>query len=153
MADLARGTRYQPSTTTTTTTTTQSTSRKTVKFMTAATIGGSLLVLAGLTLTATIIALILATPVLVLFSPVLVPAAITIALVMSGFVFSGGCGVAAISTLAWIYNYVTGKHPPGADQLDHARQMIADKARDVSVRAKEYGQYVQQKASEATHQT
>ncbi|KAH9761395.1 oleosin [Citrus sinensis] len=109
-----------------------------VKFLTAATIGGTLLFLSGLTLTGTVIALIMATPVLVLFSPILVPAAIAVFLATVGFLVSGGCGVTAIT------------HPPGADHLDYARTKIADKARDMTERAKEYGQYVQQKAQEAT---
>lgn len=125
-------------------------SRQTVKFLTAVTVGSTLLILSGLTLTGTVIALILATPVLVLFSPILVPAGIVILLVVTGFVFSGGCGVAAISALSWIYNYVTGKCPPGADKLDYARMRIADKAKDMTERAREYGNYVQHKAQEAT---
>lgn len=128
-------------------------SRQAVKFLTASTIGTVLLVLSGLTLTGTVIALIVATPVLVLFSPILVPAAITVFLIATGFVFSGGCGVAAISALSWIYQYVTGKHPPGADQLDHARMRIAHAAWEVKERAKENLQYGQHKAQEATQTT
>lgn len=121
--------------------------RQAVKFLTAATIGGTLLFLSGLTLTGTVIALIMATPVLVLFSPILVPAAIAVFLATVGFLVSGGCGVTAITVLSWIYSYVKGKQ---ADHLDYARTKIADKARDMTERAKEYGQYVQQKAQEAT---
>ncbi|MBA0568271.1 hypothetical protein Golob_005775 [Gossypium lobatum] len=87
---------------------------------------------------------------MVIFSPVLVPAGITIFLVTTGFLFSGGCGVAALTALSWIYNYVQGKHPPGADQLDYARNKLASTARDMTEKAKEYGQYVQQKAQEVT---
>lgn len=94
--------------------------------------------------------MILATPLLVLFCPILVPAGIVLFLVAAGLVVSGGCGVVAMTALSWIYNYVTGKHPPGADRLDYARMRIADKARDVKERAKEYGQFVQHKAREAT---
>ncbi|GLT85497.1 hypothetical protein SLE2022_036860 [Rubroshorea leprosula] len=124
--------------------------RQAVKFMTAATIGGGLLLLSGLTLTGTVVALILVTPLVVLFSPILVPAAIVAFLVATGFLFSGGFGVAAITALSWIYNYATGKHPLGADQLDQARMMVANTARDMTEKAKEYGQYVQHKAQEAT---
>lgn len=124
--------------------------RQTARFLAAAAIGAALLALSGLTLTGTVLSLIIATPVLVLFSPVLVPAGIVLFLVTAGFLFSGACGVAAISTLSWIYNYVAGKHPPGADQLDYARSRIANKARDMKERAKEYGNYVQHKAQEAT---
>ncbi|XP_021738830.1 oleosin 16 kDa [Chenopodium quinoa] len=126
------------------------TTRQTVKFLTASTIGTVLLVLSGLTLTGTVLALVLATPVLVLFSPILVPALITIFLIASGFVFSGGCGVAALSALSWIYQYTTGKHPPGADKLDSARMRIGNAAWEVKEKAKENLQYVQHKAQEAT---
>ncbi|MBA0694057.1 hypothetical protein Goshw_002639 [Gossypium schwendimanii] len=125
-------------------------SRQVVKFLTASTLGATLLFLSGLTLTGTVIALIIATPLMVIFSPVLVPAGITIFLVTTGFLFSGGCGVAALTALSWIYNYVQGKHPPGADQLDYARNKLASTARDMTEKAKEYGQYVQQKAQEVT---
>ncbi|CAL0305635.1 unnamed protein product [Lupinus luteus] len=120
-----------------------STSRQTIKFMTAATIGVSLMLLSGLILTGTVIGLVIATPLLVLFSPILVPAAFIIFMAASGFLFSGGCGVAAVAALSWIYNYVAGKHPVGADKLDYARDVIADKARDVKERAKDYASYAQ----------
>ncbi|KAF8702892.1 hypothetical protein HU200_032728 [Digitaria exilis] len=102
-----------------------------LKAATAATAGGSMLVLSGLILAGTVIALTVATPVLVIFSPVLVPAAITLALMAAGFVTSGGLGVAALSVFSWMYKYLTGKHPPGADQLDHAKARLASKARDI----------------------
>nr|ALB76830.1 oleosin [Jatropha curcas] len=121
-----------------------------VKFATAVTLGAAFLILSGLTLTGTIIALIMATTFLVLFSPILVPAAIAVVLVASGFFFSGGCGLAAIMVLTWMYNYLAGKHPPGADKIDYARGQLARKAHDIKERAKEYGQYMQHKAQEAT---
>ncbi|KAI5011440.1 hypothetical protein ZWY2020_013577 [Hordeum vulgare] len=102
-----------------------------LKAATAATAAGSLLVLSGLILAGTVIALTVATPVLVIFSPVLVPAAIALALMSAGFVTSGGLGVAALSVFSWMYKYLTGKHPPGADQLDHAKARLASKARDI----------------------
>ncbi|KAK9672812.1 hypothetical protein RND81_12G126500 [Saponaria officinalis] len=111
-----------------------------VKAATAATAGGSLLVLSGLTLTATVIALTVATPLLVIFSPVLVPAAITVCLLTAGFLASGAFGVAAVSVLAWIYRFMTGQHPLGADQLEMARMKLAGKARDVKDTAQHYGQ-------------
>ncbi|XVE70977.1 hypothetical protein DITRI_Ditri10aG0113200 [Diplodiscus trichospermus] len=123
-------------------------SRQATKFLTAITLGATLLFLSGLTLTGTVIALIIATPLMVIFSPILVPAGIVIFLAITGFLFSGGCGVVAITTLSWMYNYVQGKHPPGADQLDYAKNKLACTARDVTEKAKEYGQYVQHKVQE-----
>lgn len=121
-------------------------SRQTVKFLTASTIGTALFVLSGLTLAGTVIALVIVTPLLVLFSPLLVPAGAVIFVVTAGFFFSGGCGLAAVMSLLWMYNYVTGKHPPGADKLDYARGMLAEKAKDMKQKVKEYGQYVRHKA-------
>ncbi|XP_034890731.1 oleosin Ara h 15.0101 [Populus alba] len=126
------------------------TSRKAVKVMTAGTIGAALLVLSGLTLTGTVIALVVATPVLVLSSPILVPAAIVVFLVTSGFFFSSGCGLAAVMVSLWIYNYVTGNHPLGSDKLDYARGRIAETAKDMKDRAKECGQNVRQKVQESS---
>ena len=80
-------------------------SHQVVKAATAVTAGGSLLVLSGLTLACTVIALTLATPLLVIFSPVLVPATITVCLLISGFLASGGFSVAAVTVLSWIYRY------------------------------------------------
>ncbi|XP_062186136.1 oleosin 16 kDa [Phragmites australis] len=102
-----------------------------LKAAAAATASGSMLVLSGLILAGTVIALTVATPVLVIFSPVLVPAAIALALMAAGFMTSGGLGVAALSVFSWMYKYLTGKHPPGADQLDHAKARLASKARDI----------------------
>ncbi|OIT03721.1 PREDICTED: oleosin 1-like [Nicotiana attenuata] len=115
-------------------------SHQMVKAATAVTAGSSLLVLSGLTLAGTVIALTVATPLLVIFSPVIVPAVITIFMLVSGFLASGGFGVAAISVLSWIYRYVTGKRPPGADQLEHARNRLATKAGEMKDRAQEFGQ-------------
>ncbi|GER46555.1 oleosin [Striga asiatica] len=116
-------------------------SHRLVKAATAATAGGSLLLLSGLTLAATVVGLTLATPLLVIFSPVLVPAVITAAVLGLGFLASGGFGVAALSVLTWIYRYVTGRHPVGSDQLDSARTKLAAKARDMKDRAEHYGQH------------
>lgn len=141
------GTSYDPNITTTN----QAPSRQTVKFLTAATIGVTLLLLSGLILTGTVIGLIIATPLLVIFSPILVPAALALFMVAGGFLFSGGCGVAAIAALSWTYNYVSGSHPAGSDVLDYAKGMITDRARDVKERAKDYGSYAAQvRAQDAT---
>ncbi|KAJ6962075.1 hypothetical protein NC652_000897 [Populus alba x Populus x berolinensis] len=118
------------------------TSQQIVKATTAVTAGGSLLVLSGLTLTATVILLTIATPLLVIFSPVIVPAVMTVSLLLMGFLASGGFGVAGITAMSWIYGYVTGRHPPGADQLEQARIKLAGKAREMKDRAEQFGHQV-----------
>lgn len=119
----------------------QSRSQQVVKAATAVTAGGSLLILSGLILAGTVIALTVATPLFVIFSPVLVPAVITVSVLGVGFLASGGFGVAAVTVLSWIYGYVTGKHPPGADQLEQARHRLATKAREMKDKVDHYGQH------------
>ncbi|KAG2263225.1 hypothetical protein Bca4012_015153 [Brassica carinata] len=115
-------------------------SRQIAKATTAVTAGGSLLVLSSLTLVGTVIALVVATPLLVIFSPILVPALITVALLITGFLSSGGFGIAAITVFSWIYKYATGEHPQGSDKLDSARMKLGSKAQDMKDRAHYYGQ-------------
>ncbi|KAG6414202.1 hypothetical protein SASPL_126920 [Salvia splendens] len=115
-------------------------SHQVAKTTTAVTLGGSLVVLSGLTLAATVIGLVLATPLLVIFSPVLVPAAIAAFLILAGFVTSGGFGAVASFVFYWMYRYATGKHPVGADQIDRARDKIAHAAYDAKEKAEHYGQ-------------
>ncbi|CAH8391770.1 unnamed protein product [Eruca vesicaria subsp. sativa] len=114
--------------------------RQIAKAATAVTAGGSLLVLSSLTLVGTVIALTVATPLLVIFSPILVPALITVALIITGFLSSGGFGIAAITVFSWIYKYATGEHPQGSDKLDSARMKLGSKAQDLKDRAQYYGQ-------------
>ncbi|KAK9102263.1 hypothetical protein Sjap_019517 [Stephania japonica] len=124
-------------------------SRQTMRALAAAVIGAALLVVSGLTLTTTVICLVVATPLLVIFSPVLVPGGLVMFFATTGFLFAGVFAVAALSALSWIYEYVTGRHPPGSDQLDYARTKMANKAKEMRERAKEYGQYVQNMTQEA----
>ncbi|CAA6673746.1 unnamed protein product [Spirodela intermedia] len=100
----------------------------------AATAGGSMLLLSGLILAGTVVGLTLATPLLVIFSPVLLPAAAAAVLIAVGFVSAGGLALTALSVLSWIYRYAAGKHPPGAEQLEQARLRLAGKAHDVKER-------------------
>ncbi|GFY83565.1 oleosin 1 [Actinidia rufa] len=115
-------------------------SHQVVKAATAVTAGGSLLVLSGMTMAGTVIALALATPLLVIFSPVLVPAAISMCLLLTGFAASGGFGVAAVTVFSWMY--LTGKQPPGSEQLDQARMKLGMKAREMKDKAEQqFGQH------------
>ncbi|KAK9052340.1 hypothetical protein SSX86_028969 [Deinandra increscens subsp. villosa] len=114
-------------------------SRQLVKTATAVTLGGSLMVLSGTLLAATVIGLVVATPVLVIFSPVLVPALVTLSLIFSGFLTAGGLGGTATFVFYWMYRYVTGKHPVGSHQLDMAREKIAGAATEVRHKAEQLG--------------
>lgn len=81
--------------------------------------GASLLILAGFTLTATVIGLAVTTPLFVIFSPILIPAALVIALAVAGFLTSGAFGVTSLSSFAWMANYLRCSQLP--EQLQHAK--------------------------------
>ncbi|KAJ8505273.1 hypothetical protein OPV22_006159 [Ensete ventricosum] len=117
-----------------------------VKGVVAALAGTSLLVLSGLTLAGTVVSLVVATPLLIIFSPVLIPAAIVVLLLAAGFLASGGLGLAALAVLWWMYKDLTGKQPPGAELLEQVRQRLVSKARDI----RESVQQQQQQQEEAT---
>ncbi|MCD9559907.1 hypothetical protein HAX54_018235 [Datura stramonium] len=121
-----------------------------LRFMAAGTLGASLLGLSSLTFAGTVIFLILAAPFLVVFSPILVPAAIILVLSTAGFLFSGGSGIGGLAVTFWMYRNARGQHLFGADQLDFARMRIASKAWGMKERAKEGGEFVQNKAQENT---
>lgn len=91
----------------------------------------SLSVLSGLTLTAVVIALVAAPPLLVIFSKVFVPAAVAMLLLTTGLVKSGGLGATAVVLFYWAYNYVTGQHPVGADKLDRLASTLACGVRNI----------------------
>ncbi|KAF6157452.1 hypothetical protein GIB67_004390 [Kingdonia uniflora] len=112
-------------------------------------IGGILLTLAGLTLTGTIIGLALATPLFIIFSPVLVPAAIAICLAVTGFLTSGAFGLTALSSLSWIINYMRRFSSNMPEHMEHAKRRMQEAAGTAGQKTREVSQGVQQKAHEA----
>ncbi|GLJ34524.1 hypothetical protein SUGI_0694250 [Cryptomeria japonica] len=88
-------------------------------------------------------------PVLILLSPVLIPAGALLFVTVAG-IFSAGCfALAAFLGVSWFYNYLNGRHPPGSDQVDYARMRIAHTASHVKDYAKGYGGYLQGKRQDA----
>ncbi|XP_017217458.1 oleosin H2 [Daucus carota subsp. sativus] len=92
-------------------------------------LGGLLLLLSCITLTGTIIALVVATPLFVIFSPVLVPAVVALALAVTGLLTSGAFGVTALSSLAWLVKYL---RRGGRDGGGHAAEMGKRRVRDTA---------------------
>ncbi|KAF7134513.1 hypothetical protein RHSIM_Rhsim08G0051300 [Rhododendron simsii] len=109
-------------------------------------VGGSLLGLSGLTLAASVLGLAVATPIFLLCSPVLVPAALVSGLVLAGFFTSGLFGLTGLTSLSWVLNYFRQAGPP---QLDEAKRRMQDTAVSVGQKTKEVGEAIQQKAKEA----
>lgn len=120
-----------------------------VGFLTLVTSGAILLLLTGLTLTATVLSLVFFAPLVLLSSPIWVPAGTVLFMASAGFLSVCALGVAALAGLSWVYKYVKGWHPPGSDRVDYARSRIADTANHVKDCAKEYGGYLQSKVKEA----
>ncbi|EOY02487.1 hypothetical protein QUC31_018145 [Theobroma cacao] len=116
-------------------------------------VGGILLALAGLTLTGTVIGLCVATPLFIIFSPVLVPAAIAVGLAVAGFLSSGAFGLTGLSSLAYVFNRL--RRATGTEQLDmdQAKRRMQDMAGYVGQKTKEVGQKIEGKANEGTVRT
>ncbi|XP_062106925.1 oleosin 18.2 kDa-like [Humulus lupulus] len=109
-------------------------------------VGGTLLALAGLTLMGTVIGLLVSIPVFLLFSPVLVPAAVTIGLAVGGFLTSGAFGVTGLSSLSWVLNFFRQTSVP--EQMDLAKRRVQDAAAYAGQKTKDVGQEIQSKAQE-----
>ncbi|MQM05052.1 hypothetical protein Taro_037856 [Colocasia esculenta] len=116
-------------------------------------VGGILLVLSGLLLAGTVVGLALATPLFVIFSPVLVPATIVIGLAVTGFLASGAFGVTGLSSLSWIMQYVRGLREKAPEYMEQAKRRMQEAAGHAEQRAKEAGQRIQGRAQEGGGRT
>ncbi|XP_022137083.1 oleosin 16.4 kDa-like [Momordica charantia] len=109
-------------------------------------VGASLLFLAGISFAATVVGLALAAPLLVIFSPILVPAALVIAFAVAGFLTSGAFGVTALSALSWMAQNLRKSSVPG--QLEQAKRWAWETAGQAAQTAKDAGQAIQSKVQD-----
>ncbi|KAG6548176.1 hypothetical protein Mapa_010227 [Marchantia paleacea] len=112
-----------------------------------------LLTVGGLLLGGAAIAVTLVTPVLIFFSPILIPLATIFFLATAGVVSAGGFVLAAYSASRWLYEYVKGRHPVGSDRVDAAKNRLVDTASQLKERASGYVHGVQESAQHAKEQT
>jgi Zn-dependent protease with chaperone function len=91
-------------------------------------LGGLLMVLSSLALAGSVMGLALATPLLLLFSPVLVPAALLIGLAVTGFLTSGALGLGGLSSLTVLANAARQAFQRTPDYVDQARLRMAEAA-------------------------
>ncbi|XP_074287236.1 oleosin 18.2 kDa-like [Silene latifolia] len=112
-------------------------------------VSGTLLVLAGLTLVGSVIGLAVATPLAILFSPVLVPAALLVILAVTGFLSSGAFGLTGLSSLTRVTSYLrmVGERMP--EELDYAKRRVADAVAYTGQKTKDVGQTIESKARES----
>ncbi|KAH7519095.1 hypothetical protein ACOSP7_025980 [Xanthoceras sorbifolium] len=120
-----------------------------IGFLTLFISGSILLFLTGITVTATVLAVIFFTPLLIVSSPIWVPVLTVLFLSVAGFLSFSGIGVMFVAGLSWMYRYFRGLHPPGSDRVDYARSRIYDTASHVKDYAREYGGYLQSKVKDA----
>ncbi|XP_075499659.1 oleosin H1-like [Primulina tabacum] len=112
---------------------------------------GTLLCLAGITLVGTLIGLAVATPLLVIFSPILVPAVILIGGATTAFLTSGAFGLTGLSSLSWVlssFRQSTGKEP-----LEYAKQRMQEATIQVGEKTKQVGETIKSKAQEGGRET
>ncbi|KAI3748095.1 hypothetical protein L6452_10962 [Arctium lappa] len=111
-------------------------------------VGAGLLGLAGITLVGTLIGMAVATPLFILFSPIIVPAILTIGLAVVGFLTSGTFGLTGLSSLSFLVNCVrqlTGSVP---ESIDSARRRMQDLVEYTGQKTKEVGQSIKEAGHE-----
>ncbi|KAH7528418.1 oleosin H2 [Ziziphus jujuba] len=113
-------------------------------------VGATLVFLAGLTLTGTVLGLAVSTPLFVVFSPVLVPAALVIGLAVTGFLTSGAFGITAVSALTWLANHLRERvrGGDGAGLTAQAKRRMQETAGYLGQKTKEAGQTIQTTAQQ-----
>ncbi|CAL0325742.1 unnamed protein product [Lupinus luteus] len=111
------------------------------------TVTGAILLL--LTVAGAVLPLIFFSPLIILSSPIWVPAGTILLLIVTSFLSMVGFGIIAVAALSWVYRYYRGLHPLGSDRFDYARNRIYDTASHVKDYAREYGGYLQNKVKDA----
>ncbi|KAL3813815.1 hypothetical protein ACJIZ3_015083 [Penstemon smallii] len=107
---------------------------------------GTLLGLAGIMLIGTLIGLAIATPLFVIFSPILVPAAILIAGAVTAVLTSGAFGLTGLSSLSWVlssFRQATGQGP-----LEYATRKAQEATVQVGEATKQVGEVVGEKTKQ-----
>ncbi|KAL6894440.1 hypothetical protein ACP4OV_008538 [Aristida adscensionis] len=112
-------------------------------------LGGLLLLLSGLTLAGSVVGLAVATPLFLLFSPVLVPAALLIGMAVTGFLTSGALGLGGLSSLTCLANTARQVFQRTPDYVEEARLRVADAAAHAGHKTVQAGHAIQNKAQEA----
>ncbi|KAL3833132.1 hypothetical protein ACJIZ3_007868 [Penstemon smallii] len=105
---------------------------------------GTLIALAGLTLIGTLIGLTVAFPLFVIFSPVLVPAAILVAGAVTALLTSGAFGLTGLSSLSWVFNSF--RQATGQGPMDYAKTRLQEATAQVGEKTKQTGEMIKSKA-------
>nr|AAC02240.1 18 kDa oleosin [Oryza sativa]AAD10240.1 18 kDa oleosin [Oryza sativa Indica Group] len=112
-------------------------------------LGGLLLVLSGLALAASVVGLAVDTPVFLIFSPVLVPAALLIGLAVAGFLTSGALGLGGLSSLTFLANTARQAFQRTPDYVEQARRRMAEAAAHAGHKTAQAAHAIQGRADQA----
>ncbi|KZV43411.1 oleosin 5-like [Dorcoceras hygrometricum] len=110
-------------------------------------VSGTLLALAGITLAGSLIGLAVATPVFIIFSPILVPAAILVAGAVTAFLTSGAFGLTGLSSFSWVLNSF--RQATGREPLDYAKKRVQEATAQVGEKTRQVGETIKAKGQEA----
>ncbi|KAH7284409.1 hypothetical protein KP509_34G053600 [Ceratopteris richardii] len=108
-----------------------------------------ILAAAGALATVVTISLVVLSPVLLFFSPILIPLGIFLAVCTAGLLTVGGVLTGIVAAVSWVYKYYKGRHPPGSEQVDYAMRQLQETAEQVKHKARDFGGQIQTKAQEA----
>ncbi|CAM6095354.1 unnamed protein product [Calypogeia fissa] len=101
-------------------------------------VGMAVLTVGGVTVTGGAVFLAVAIPVVIFFSPILVPIGGFLLLSTVGILVAVGIGLAALSAVIWLYRYLKGEEPVYYDRVDAARNRITGTAMEVKEWAREH---------------
>lgn len=111
-------------------------------------VGGTLLALAGLTLIGSVVGVAITTPLFIICSPVLVPAAFVMGLAIAGFLSSGALGLTGLASLSQVFNYLRQARRSLPQEMDQGKRHMQGMAAYVGQKPKDVGQDIQRKAQE-----
>ncbi|KAJ8492687.1 hypothetical protein OPV22_014408 [Ensete ventricosum] len=103
-------------------------------------LGGGLLALAGLTLVGSLIGLAVLTPLLLLFSPLLVPAALLVALAATGFLASGAFGLTGLLSMGHLLNRARGLLQRTPEQTEDTKRRVGEVGQRARARERDAAQ-------------
>ncbi|KAK6153088.1 hypothetical protein DH2020_012727 [Rehmannia glutinosa] len=93
-----------------------------------------------------LIGLAVATPLFVICSPVLVPAAILLAGAVTGFLTSGAFRLTGLSSFSWVFNSF--RKATGQEPLEYARRRVQEGIIQVGEKTKQVGEMVGEKTKQ-----
>ncbi|KAI9087664.1 hypothetical protein K1719_030534 [Acacia pycnantha] len=105
------------------------------------------LFLAAFNLTGTVVGIAISTPLFVIFSPVLLPAALLIGFAVAGFLTSAAFGLTSLASFTWMANYL--RRARLSEQLEYVKHSAQDTISHAAQSMKEAGEGVARSRKQA----